>query len=184
MLRGLPATGPRPGRTLGRGVVGFRPPGEQEDRLEDEISVRKTCRGQGRTVAVVLDEEGISSHLLLLLGQVHEAPAERGQRPGEARGREELKQVRPEDLGAEPRSMPSTLGVRATAAAAQELPPGIAGTREGLGRWPGEHPRPCGCPAWVQVTGPQGQEAAVGHNEAARAPGARKPAVQVSPGAG
>lgn len=60
---------------------------------------------QGRTVAVVLDEEGIGPHLLPLLGQVHEAPAERGQRPGESHRGEKLEQVRPEDLGAEPGSV-------------------------------------------------------------------------------
>lgn len=56
--------------------------------------------GSGRTVAVVLDEEGTGVLLLPLLGQMHEAPAERGQRPGEAHGDEELEQVRPEDLRA------------------------------------------------------------------------------------
>lgn len=58
--------------------------------------------GAPRTVAVVLDEEGVGPCLLSLLGQVHEAPAERGQCPGEALGGEELEQVRPEDLGAVP----------------------------------------------------------------------------------
>lgn len=56
--------------------------------------------GQGHTIAVVLDEGGMGPRLLPLLGQVHKAPAERAQRPGEANGDQELKQVRPEDLGA------------------------------------------------------------------------------------
>lgn len=60
---------------------------------------------QLRTVAIVLDEGGVSRRLLPLLGQVHEAPAERGQRPREAHGGEELEQVRPEDLGAVPWSV-------------------------------------------------------------------------------
>ena len=58
--------------------------------------------GAPRTVAIVLDEEGVSPRLLSLLGQVHEALAERGQCPGEAFRGEELEQVRPEDLGAVP----------------------------------------------------------------------------------
>ena len=56
--------------------------------------------GAGHTIAVVLDEGGMGPRLLPLLGQVHKAPAERTQRPGEADGDQELKQVRPEDLGA------------------------------------------------------------------------------------
>lgn len=75
-----------------------------------------TWKGEGRTIAVVLDEEGISPHLLPLLGQVHEALAERGQRPGEAHGCEELEQVGPEDLGAEPWSVCSTAGGQAAGA--------------------------------------------------------------------
>lgn len=49
---------------------------------------------------IVLDEEGISPHLLPLLGEVHEALAQWGQRPSEAQGGEELEQVGPENLGA------------------------------------------------------------------------------------
>ena len=56
--------------------------------------------GAGHTIVVVLDEGGMGPCLLPLLGQVHKAPAERAQRPGEADGDQELKQVWPEDLGA------------------------------------------------------------------------------------
>lgn len=87
-----PLTAPGAGRTWGR--------------LRGWGQASGVARGeQGRTVAVVLDEEGIGPHLLPLLGQVHEAPAERGQRPGESHGGEKLEQVRPEDLGAEPGSV-------------------------------------------------------------------------------
>lgn len=50
-------------------------------------------------MAVVLYEEGAGPCLLPLPGQVHKAPAQRGQRPCVAHGSEELQQVRPEDLG-------------------------------------------------------------------------------------
>lgn len=68
-----------------------RPPGGQ---------VGEGWAGAGHTVAVVLDEGGMGPRLLPLLGQVHKAPAERAQRPSEAHRDQELKQVRPEDLGA------------------------------------------------------------------------------------
>lgn len=55
-----------------------------------------------RTVAVVLDEEGAGPCLLPLPGQMHQAPAQRGQRPGVAHGSEELQQVWPEDLRGAP----------------------------------------------------------------------------------
>lgn len=60
--------------------------------------VRVWGKRAGRTIAVILDEEGTGPCLLPLLGQVHEAPAERGQRPGETHRGEELEQVWPEDL--------------------------------------------------------------------------------------
>lgn len=68
-----------------------------------------------RTMAVVLDEEGAGPCLLPLPGQMHQAPAQRGQRPGVAHGSEELQQVRPEDLrGSRVRLSGASAGVTAS----------------------------------------------------------------------
>lgn len=84
-----------------------------------------------RTVAVVLYEEGAGPCLLPLPGQVHKAPAQRGQRPGVAHGSEELQQVRPEDLG---QQRATSQDVSAGVTASQDLPRRHCSALGGLAR--------------------------------------------------
>lgn len=116
---------------------------------------RRWC-GAGRTVAVGLDEEGLSSHLLPLLGQVHEAPAERGQRPGEAHGGEEGQQVGPEHLGSRAAVwVPRLRSAGGRGKRSQGLPQATLGAVWGGG--PERSP-----PRSSRVPGPRGQRAAGG----------------------